>query len=570
LFNKMAKKEGRKYIALVALFSALVNVLYISPTIYMLQVYDRVVPTHGLQTLFYLTLIIIFALSSLSVLDRARMRLLVRAGVRLEMLLTRRLLDAVLGRPEFPSARQALRDLDMLRSTLAGPAILALFDVPWVPIYLIVCFLVHPWIGALAVGGSIVLPLIAMAQERATHKKVNEGQRTANASYAFQEALVNAAEAVRSLGMRRSLVARQLRLREAMVETNAETGLVSATFLAMGKFLRLALQSLALGLGAWLAVGNHISPGAIFAASFLIARALQPIEQLIASWKALIRAHQQYQDIQALLGSTPATRERTKLPAPTGQIKAEGLTILNRARDGAILQNVSFMIEAGEVIALVGPSGAGKSTLLRVLAGALLPDRGCVRFDGGDARDWDPDILASHIGYLPQDLQLMQGSVAENISRFAAEISEDKADIDARVVLAAQQVGADTLIRGLPQGYDHALGQSGEGLSAGQAQRLALARAVYGNPAILLLDEPNAHLDTEGDAALVAAVGDLKSKGKTVIIASHKTGILPVVDKILVLGRGQIDMFGPRDEILAKMSRPNLRPVAASPTAKPL
>ena len=536
----------------------------------MLQVYDRVVPTHGLQTLLFLTLIIIFALSTLAVLDRARMRLLVRAGVKLETLFTRRLLDAVLGRPEFPSARQALRDLDALRGTLAGPAVLAVFDIPWVPIYLIVCFLVHPWIGALAIGGSIILPLIAWAQERATHEKLNEGQRTANASYAFQETLVNSAEAVRSLGMRRSMVARQLRLREAMVETHAETGLASSTFLAFGKFLRLALQSLALGLGALLAVDNLISPGAIFAASFLIARALQPIEQLIASWKVLIRAHQQYLDIQTLLGSAPSERDRTALPAPTGHIKAEGITILNRARDGAILQNVSLAIEAGEVIALVGPSGAGKSTLLRVLAGALLPDRGCVRFDGADSRDWDPEFLASHIGYLPQDPQLMQGSVTENISRFTGELGEDKLDTDARVVQAAQQVGADALIRSLPQGYDHPLGLGGEGMSAGQAQRVALARAVYGDPSILLLDEPNAHLDSEGDSALVTAVGELKSKGKTVLIASHKTGILPVVDKILVLSRGQIDLFGPRDEVMAKMSRSNVRPVTGSSVAKPL
>ncbi|BAI95443.1 peptidase [Sphingobium sp. TA15] len=563
-----AVQKARRHFGAVATFSALLNALYITPTLYMLQVYDRVVPTQGLQTLLYLTLVLIFALITLSLLDRLRLRLLIRAGVKLDMIVAPALLDATLGRPDLPSARQGLRDFDTLRSTLSGPAILGLFDAPWVPVYLLVCFLVHPWIGVLAVVGCLLLPLVAFTTWRATRHKLAQAQLLASVSYASQDELLAAADGIRALGMRRALVTRQLRQREAMIATQTQASLAAGSFLTLGKFIRLALQSLALGLGALLAVDNLISTGAIFASSFLIARALQPIEQLIATWKSLIQARQQYTDIRTLLATAPAARIKTTLPPPKGKISVENLTVMNEARDGAVLQNISLAIPAGEVVAVVGPSGAGKSTLIRAIAGALLPDRGKIRLDDADAQDWDPEILARHIGYLPQDSTLLAGSIADNIARFSTEWGEDRTCLDTDVVAAASKVGADALIRRFPNGYDHQLKSGGKGISAGQAQRIALARAVFGDPAILLLDEPNAHLDTEGDAALIAALGALKAERKTVLVVSHKLGILPVVDRILVMRDGHMEMFGPRDEVLAKITPPNMRRVPAPSVAK--
>lgn len=555
-----ALRQCRRHLVAAAGFSALVNLLYIAPTLYMLQVYDRVVPTQGVQTLLFLTAVLLFALATLSLLDRVRSRLLVRAGVQLDTALSPLILDATLGRPDLPGARAALREFDTMRGTLTGPGILALFDAPWVPIYLLVCFLVHPWIGVVAVLGCVALPVIAWLNERATHHRLDIAQQVASQSYASQDALLGAADSIRALGMRRAMVARQLRQRRAMLIAQTEANFAAGGFLTAGKFVRLALQSLALGLGAWLAVDNQISGGAIFASSFLIARALQPIEQLIATWRNIVQARQSYASLQALLATAPATQRPTQLPPPRGAIQLEGVTVLTEGRDAAILQGVSFAIQPGEVVALIGPSGAGKSTLIRAIAGALTPERGTIRFDGADARDWDPERLATHIGYLPQDSALFAGTVAENIARFAGETGKRDEAIDAAVVAAAQQVGADALIRRLSDGYDHRLGLGGRGVSAGQAQRIALARAVYGDPAILILDEPNAHLDAEGDAALVQALAALKAAGRTILIVSHKLGILPVVDKLLVLRDGRVEGYGPRDDILPKVMPPRVAP----------
>jgi len=552
----------RRHFLAAAAFSALINLLYIVPTLYMLQVYDRVVPTRGLQTLAFLTAVLLFALATLSLLDRIRARLLVRAGVQLDATLAPLILDATLGRPELPVARQALREFDAMRGALTGPGVLALLDAPWVPIYVLVCFLVHPWIGLLALLGCAILPVIAWANERATRWRLDRAQQIASASYASQDVLLGSSETVRALGMRRATVSRLRRQREAMLTAQTEAGFAAGSYFTATKFTRLASQSLALGLGALLAIDNLISAGAIFAASFLIARALAPIEQLVGTWKTIVQARKSYHDLEGLLDGTAARGAPTRLPPPRGALSVEGVTVLNDTRDGAILNAVSLRIEPGEVVGIVGPSGAGKSTLVRAIAGALLPDRGAIRFDGADARDWDPEELARHIGYLPQDSALFAGSVAENISRFAGEIGADRATVDAAVVAAARKVGADPLVRRLPNGYDHQLKLGGGGVSAGQAQRIALARAVYGDPPILILDEPNANLDSEGDAALLAAIAALKEDGRTVLIVSHKLGILPVVDKLLVLRDGKVELYGARDAILPKIAPPALRRVA--------
>lgn len=557
----------RRHFLAAAGFSALINLLYIAPTLYMLQVYDRVVPTQGTQTLLFLTMVLLFALATLSLLDRIRSRLLVRAGVQLDAELAPRILDATLGRSDLPIARQALREFDTIRGALSGAPILALFDAPWIPIYVLVCFLVHPWIGLVAIVGCAILPAIAWANERATHARLDRAQAIANASYANQESLLRSSEAVRALGMRRAMVARQLRQREAMLSAQTDASFAAGGYLTATKFARLALQSLALGVGALLAVDNLISAGAIFASSFLIARALAPIEQLVGTWKTLVQAQQSYRNLGTLLKADNASAQPTQLPAPRGEITLEGVSVLNDARDAAILNAVSLTIGEGEVVAIVGPSGSGKSTLIRTIAGALMPDRGTVRIDGADARDWDPETLARHIGYLPQDSVLFAGTIAENIARFSAELGEDRATVDAAVIKAAERVGADPLIRRFAGGYDHQLKLGGSGVSAGQAQRIGLARAVYRDPRILILDEPNAHLDAEGDAALIATLQQLKGEGRTILIVSHKLGILQVIDKMLVLRDGRVELYGPRDEVLPKIAPKNIRRVSAGNAA---
>lgn len=553
----------RRHVMAAFGFSALVNILYIAPTLYMLQVYDRVVPTQGQLTLLFLTLVLLFALVTLSLLDRVRTRLLVRAGVQLDAALAPALLDSTLGRPDLPVARQALREFDTMRQTLSGAGVLALFDAPWTPIYVFVCFLVHPAIGAVALAGGTILPVLAWRNERATRAALERAQVSAANSYASQEAMLGGAEAVRALGMRRAMVARQLRLREAMLVQQTAAGFTGGNYLTGTKFVRLALQSLALGLGALLAIDNQISAGAIFASSFLIARALAPIEQLIGGWKGIAQALGSYRRLDKLLTETQHATPATQLPAPRGAIVLEAVTLLNDARDGTIVSDVSLQIAPGEVVAMIGPSGAGKSTLARIIAGAVRPDRGRVRIDGADLGDWDPERLAQHVGYLPQEPTLFAGTIKENIARFRGELGEDAAAIDVAAIAATERARARELVQRLPNGFDHLLKPGGRGLSAGQSQRVALARAMFGDPALLVLDEPNAHLDSEGDAALLAAIDHYKRAGHTILVVSHKLGILPVVDKLLLMRGGRVELFGPRDEVLQRIAPPKLRPVPA-------
>ena len=556
-------RSCRRHLGAVAAFSAMVNLLYIAPTLYMLQVYDRVVPTAGLRTLVFLTLVLLLALATLSLLDRLRTRLLVRAGLQLDIDLAPRILDASFARPQMAEARAALRDFDTLRGALSGPAFIALCDAPWLPFYILACTVMSPWIGLVALGGCLILPLIAWANERATGARMAQARTIAALSNLHQDAALAGAEAVRALGMREALVARAMRQRRAMLTSQTEAGFAAGSYVTLSKFVRLALQSLALGLGALLAVEKQISPAAIFASSFLIARALSPIEQLIAHWKTVTAARQAWHDLDILLASAPRLHNPTALPAPCGAVALESLVVLDPQRTGPVLHGLNLEIAAGEAVAIIGPSGAGKSTLARALAGAVAADRGVIRIDGADVSDWNPERLARHIGYVPQAPTLFAGTVAENIARFSGETGMERDALDAAVVDAARKVGAHEMILSLSGGYNHRLGVDGSGLSAGQAQRVALARAVFGNPALLVLDEPNAHLDTEGDGLLVDALATLKAEGRTIVVVSHKMGILPVIDRILVLREGRAALFGPREEVMAKLAPPGRPRVVA-------
>ena len=550
---RAALRACRRHFWAAALFSGLVNVLYLVPSIFMLQVYDRVVPTRGGSTLLVLVLILAFSLVVFAILDSVRMRLLLRASVRLEKMAAPSILHRILGATGATSVErvQAMRDFDTLRGTLTGPAIVAIFDAPWAPIYIIISFLLHPWIGALALGASLMLIGIALWSEAATRRGVREaGQRT-GMTYRSQEYSVQASEVARSLGMRGAMVERHLVERTELVRLQGEVAATSGTFLAATKFLRLLFQSLALGLGAWLAINQSISAGSIFAASLIIGRALQPVEQILGALRNVLAARNAYRSLDQFCKLPDVTAPRTSLPAPVGRIEVENVTVRAPGTDRVLLSDLSFTVEPGQIVALVGPSGAGKSTLLRVLAGALDPDEGEVRIDGARLNDWNRDDLGQHIGYMPQTPTLFPASVHANISRFAAFGRARSEIIDRQVIAAAQAAGAHELILRFMHGYETRLQiREGGGLSAGQRQLVALARALYGSPKVLLLDEPNAHLDMQGEARLLETFASLREQKATVIVSTHRTGLLQAADKILLLRDGHIQLFENREVAL--------------------
>jgi ATP-binding cassette subfamily C protein len=554
-----ALKAARHHFWAAGLFSGLVNLLYLAPSLFMLQVYDRVVPTRGTTTLMLLIVMLAVALAVFATLDMVRMRLLLRASVRLEKLAAPAILNRVLGAGGATPAERtsALRNFDTLRGTLTGPAIVALFDAPWAPIYIIVCFLLHPWIGVMALVATMLLAAIAFASERATRRGVATAAERTGAVVRAQDYSVASAELIRVLGMRDALVRRHLIERADLVRGQGQVAATSGGYLAATKFLRLLFQSLALALGAWLAIRQSISGGAIFAASLLIGRALQPVEQILGAWKNVLGAQSAYKGLAGFLARSAATTEHVALPAPAGRIEVCGLTVQAPGSDRAILKDVSFSVSPGEVIALVGPSGAGKSTLLRAMVGAIEGDSGEVRLDGARLSDWDGEALGRQIGYMPQTPTLFPASVHANISRFAGAFADDTAALDAQVIDAAKRAGAHEVILRLANGYGTmlAMRESG-GLSAGQRQLVALSRALFGQPRLLFLDEPNAHLDMQGEATLMETLKQARARGVTVIVSTHRTGLLQAADRILLLRDGEVQFFKTRDEAMSPQPGP--------------
>ena len=545
------------------IFSGLLNLLFIVPMLYMLQVYDRVIPTRGGGTLLVLTAVLLGGLAALATIDLIRSRLLVRASLRLERELAGPLLRATLAKTDGTLdaiARQPMRDFDTLRQTLTGPTLLALCDAPWAPIYIIIAAVIHPLLALLVLVGGAALCAMAWLNERSTGSALRGATEAAHRAYASQEQVVAGAENVRALGMCNAMVRRQVRERASMLAVQTRVSFLSGGYLAGSKFLRLTLQSLALGLGAWLAINNKISAGAIFAASFLAGRALQPIEQLLTAWPSLARATTAYRKLSVLLDSATPSGAPTALPDPTGRVHVEQVTV-GRSAATRILTNVNIILEPGEVVTVVGPSGAGKSTLMRIIAGGLVPDGGLVRIDGAKLSDWDTDRIGAFIGYLPQSISLFAGTVKENIARFASDC--DPMIIDRQVVAAARGAMAHDMILRLPNGYDTMLGWEGEGLSAGQSQKIGLARALFRDPPVLLFDEPNAHLDAEGDAQLLRTIAAAKARGASTVIIAHRLSVLSVSDKILVLRDGRVEAFAARDEVIAHAQKPSLQVDAA-------
>jgi len=549
-----ALKACRTHFVWAAVFSALVNLLYLTPTLYMMQVYDRVVPTGGLTTLVLITVVALFALAALSGLDWLRGRLMLRAGLRLDRMLSGKVLSRVMDLQSKAPNTHALREFDTVRGAIGGQGMLALFDAPWTPIYLACCFLLHPLIGVLTLVGGIILFILAWLNERDTRPRLNKAIQSQNHAYSAQESIAGQSEVVRALGMRQSSIARQIHQRQHATAAQADAQLAGGRYSGAIKFLRLVMQSAALGLAAYLAIKGDITPGSIIAASVLLSRAVAPIELLVGVWPSLVQAVASWKTLTELFADTAGVdRPRTALPAPVGKLSVEQVSVRFPDTEAPQLRAVTLTLNPGQTLGIVGPSGSGKTTLARVIAGALTPTAGIVRIDGADYGARDSDDLARHIGYLPQNPSLFAGSIKDNISRFASSVGVPPAEIDARAVAAAQAAGAHDMILRLPRAYDTVLGPFGAGVSAGQAQRIALARALYGDPALLVLDEPNSNLDGDGETALMSAILSAAARGAAVVIVAHRAGVLARVDRLLMLRDGVVQQEGPREEVLAKV-----------------
>lgn len=569
-FNNVVLSGTRRHLWLVAIFSAAINLLYLAPSLYMLQVYDRVLVSSGLLTLFLLSTIALVALLLLAFLDAMRARVVARLAVQLDGKLARRvtLLNFRARAKGEAGDQSAIRDLDNLRQGLSTPGVIALMDVPWTPLFLIACFAVHVAVGLLATLGAALIFAVAVLNERASRSSMEAVTRSAPGFYGGIESDLRMADVTRALGMEERLIDRRMGARDDLVRAQTDAAFVSAHYSATARLLRLVLQSATLGLGAYLAVIQQISAGAIIAGTVLAARAFAPIEQVVGSWRQTRQTWSAYQSLRKLLGNDSVAAPRTRLPAARGHIDVENVIARHPGAARPALAGVSFWTTPGVIVGIVGPSGAGKSTLSRVLASAMTPLSGAVRLDKARYDDWPPEDLANAIGYLPQSIDLLPGTIAQNISRFEAKAGGADDAVSEKVVAAAKAAGAHELILRLPQAYETPVGGERGGLSYGQMQRLGIARALYGDPAVIVLDEPNAHLDDEGEGQLVEALTKARARSATVFVVAHRTRLLGIADYLLVLKDGGVLEYGPRDRVMAKLASASgaapLTPIAKS------
>ncbi|WLI10741.1 MULTISPECIES: type I secretion system permease/ATPase [Pseudomonas] len=550
-----ALNTSRSSFLSIGFFSFFINALLLVPTFYMLQVYGRVVTGGSLSTLSMLTLIMTMLLLTMGSLEWVRSRIMVRVSTQLDVLLSRQVYKAGFKRAlesgGMDASAQSLSDLTGLRQFLTGNGLFAFFDAPWLPIYVGVMFLFHPWYGWAALGCAVILLLLAFINERATGRTLAQANKENSAATLDINKNLRNAEVIESMGMLGSLMDRWS-LRHARVlilqsRASDKGGLISA----IAKTFRVLAQSLILGLGAFLAVNHEISPGLVIAGSVLLGRALAPIDLIIGSWKGSVIARSQYTRLNTVLEKLHAEPQRMCLPVPQGHVHVENLVVAAPGSKTPIIRGISFGAPAGSVVGIIGPSASGKSTLGRALMGVWVPQHGVVRLDGADISLWDKHELGPHMGYLPQDIELFEGTISENIARFA--------DIDSeKVVHAARMAGVHEMILLLPQGYDTVIGSEGVNLSGGQRQRVGLARAMYGTPRLILLDEPNSNLDEVGERALASAIRALKLTGATIFIITHRTPILAQLDRILVMSNGGVSMYGPSNQVIAELDAQQL------------
>ena len=541
----------RRIFVVVGVFSFFINGLMLVPAIYMMQVYDRVLNSRNEMTLLMITLITIGLFALLGALEWVRSQMLVRSSVRLDKKLNERVFGATFDatlRGAGGNPAQALSDVTNLRQFLTGNGLFAFFDAPWAPIYLIVITLLHPWLGVFSLVGGLALVGLAWLNERATRAPLAEANTVGIQASNFAGNNLKNAEVIEAMGMLPAIRSRwNVKHQRGMALQQIASDRAGAIGAAT-RFARLVQQSLILGLGALLVIEGELSPGGMIAASILMGRLLAPIEQAIAAWKGLISARSAYGRLQNLLAAIPARETGMSLPRPAGALSLENVVATPPNSQVPILRGINAVIPAGEVVGVIGPSASGKSSLARLMVGVWPAASGKVRLDGADVYAWNKEELGPHIGYLPQDVELFEGTIAENIARFG-EVDAEK------VVRAAQRAGVHEIILRFPKGYDSPIGLGGSFLSGGQRQRIALARALYGDPVLVVLDEPNSNLDDAGEQALVRAVLDLKAQGCTVIVVTHRTNIVGVVDRLLVLRDGTLQLFGPRNEVLAALAK---------------
>ncbi|ANT52710.1 type I secretion system ATPase [Mesorhizobium amorphae CCNWGS0123] len=539
----------RHYFLIAAGFSLAINLLYLASPLYMLQIYDRVVTSGSATTLVMLTIALLAAFLALAGLDLMRATILTRASVRLDRLLSAKIVAASVETAQSGSSQsQPVRDFDTFRQVITGMGINALFDLPWSPIYIAIIFLLHPWLGFFALGSSLLLIAMAVINEYLVRAPLKQANDLATANYNFTEMSLRNSEVIRAMGMIDGLIRRWGRDRSLALRRQTQASDRAALMSGVIRFLRLTMQSLILGLGAYLVIERQTTAGSMFAASILLGKGLQPVEQIVGLWRNLVLARAALTRVHKLIDGGAQSERSFNLPKPTGKISVEQVSFAIPSQQKVLLRDVSFRLEAGEALGIVGPSGAGKSTLARHLAGVMQPSRGTVRLDGADLSHWGRDALGDHIGYLPQDIELFSDTVAANIGRF-------KTNVDQEVIEAARLAGVHDMIIRLPQGYETQIGEGGAVLSGGYRQRIALARAVFGTPNLIVLDEPSSNLDADGDRALSECAIELKRRGSTVIIVSHRPSTLANVDKILLLRDGAVEAFGMRNEIVARLNQ---------------
>ena len=534
----------------VGVFSGLINLLALTSSIYMLQLYDRVIPSHSVPTLVGLTILMLFLFAGYGVLDTVRSRVMSHIGLRIDRALRVRVFELVLLLPlraKSSDSLQPVRDLDQVRGFLTGAGPIALFDLPWMPFYLGLVFLLHPWLGLLGTIGAATLLGLTMLTEVRSRAPTKSASTSAAARLSFGEAARRNAEVIRALGMGPHISAIWSAHNEKYLTDQVGASDVAVTYGTLSKVLRLILQSAVLGLGAYLVIMGQVTGGVMIAASILVSRALAPIEIAIANWRGFLSSRQSAERLSKLLQSLPIRPEAMVLPTPARTFAVEGLWIAAPGYQKPIVENASFLLQAGDGLGVIGPSASGKSTLARALVGAWLPLRGNIRLDGGALDQWSPAALGVNIGYLPQDIELFDSSVAQNIARF------DKSAPATAIIAAAQKAGAHEMILQLPEGYETRIGDGGTALSAGQRQRVALARALYDDPFLVVLDEPSSNLDADGDAALMRAIASVRQRGGIVIIVTHRPAALSGLDQLLVMSGGQVQAFGPKDEVLRKV-----------------
>ena len=554
-------KSCEEYFVYAGLFSAAVNILMLTPIIYMLTVYDRVVSSGSLSTLTMLTILMVSLLLAVGGFEWVRSMILVSASNRLEKLLRPRVSDATFKRSLLTGGMvanaQPLGDLTALRQFLTGNGLFAFFDAPWFPIYIGVMFMFHPWFGVAGILSGVVMVVLAYANEASTNKLMKEANaESIKASNKFQSSLRNA-EVVSAMGMAEDIRRRQDALFDSVVVKQCSASKKAGIWGGITKSFRLIVQSLLLGLGAFLALDQQISPGMMIAGSLLLGRALGPIDMLVGTWKGFSLARAQYARLQELLEHIPPNTKSMSLPAPLGKVEVENVTVAPPGSKNLVVRGVSFELAPGEALGMVGPSASGKSTLARALLGIWPCYGGKVRLDDADIASWNREELGPFIGYLPQDIELFDGTIADNIARFKNADSED-------IVAAARLAGVHEMILRLHNGYDTIIGSNGGMLSGGQRQRIGLARAVFGCPSLMILDEPNSNLDDQGEKELVEALRRIKSEGCTIIVITHRTMVLQSVDKIMVMKEGVAVSFGPKDQVLANLMRPAAIPKSAA------